>query len=108
MVECQRHCPSTLEVPNEGNGKEGVEEILVCQILWLAWMKEHHLEYKEVIDKGTQSMDIEKQGLVVTDKGKKPLERTRSDDVEKGWHQVKGKSEGKSILASLITVLFDT
>ena len=24
MVECQRHCPSTLNVPNEGNGKEGV------------------------------------------------------------------------------------
>ena len=24
MMECQCHCPSTLEVPNEGNGKEGV------------------------------------------------------------------------------------
>ena len=23
MAECQRHCPSNIEVPNEGNGKEG-------------------------------------------------------------------------------------
>ena len=53
--------------------------------------------YKEVIDKGTQSMHIEKQGLVVIDKGKKPLERTRSDVVEMVWHLVKGKSKGKSM-----------
>ena len=25
MAECQRHYPSTIEVPNEGNGKEGVQ-----------------------------------------------------------------------------------
>ena len=24
MAECHRHCPSTIEVPNEGNDKEGV------------------------------------------------------------------------------------
>ena len=24
MAECQRHFPSNIEVPNEGNGKEGI------------------------------------------------------------------------------------
>ena len=24
MAECQHNCPSPLEIPNEGNGKEGV------------------------------------------------------------------------------------
>ena len=42
-------------------------------------------------------MDIEKQRLVVIDKGRKPLERTRSHIVEKVWHQVKGKCKGKSM-----------
>ena len=95
---------------NDGNGKEGIErDVGVANIVvGLEEGTSSRAGYKEVIDKGTQSMDIGKQGLVVTDKGKKPLERTRSDDVEKGWHQVKGKSKGKSILASLITVLFDT
>ena len=40
-------------------------------------------------------MDMEKQSLVVIDKGEKPLDRTSSDVVEKVWHQVKGKSKGK-------------
>ena len=88
-----------IEVPNEGNGKEGIErDVGVANIV--VGMEEgisSRAGHKEVIDKGTQSMDIGKQGLVVTDKGKKPLERTRSDDVEKGWHQVKGKSKGKSM-----------
>ena len=60
--------------------------------------------YKEVSlqglgpkNKGTQSMDMEKQNLVVIDKGKKPLDRTSSDVVEKDWHQVKGKAKGKSM-----------
>ena len=43
-------------------------------------------------------MDMEKQSLVVIHKGKKPLDRTSSDVVvEKDWHQVKGKSKGKSM-----------
>ena len=42
-------------------------------------------------------MDIEKQSLVVIDKGNKPLDKTSCDVVEKVWHQVKGKSKGKSI-----------
>ena len=42
-------------------------------------------------------MDMEKQSLVVIDKGKKPLDSTSSDVVvNKDWHQVKGKSKGKS------------
>ena len=24
MAECHRHCPSTIKVPTEGNGKEGI------------------------------------------------------------------------------------
>ena len=24
MAECQRHCPSAMDVPNEGNGHDGV------------------------------------------------------------------------------------
>ena len=36
-------------------------------------------------------MDMEKQSLVVIDKGKKPLDRTSSDVVKKDWHQVKDK-----------------
>ena len=48
-------------------------------------------------NKATQSMDMEKQSLVVIDKGKKPLDRTSSDVVKKVWHQVKGKTKGKSI-----------
>ena len=99
MAECQSHCPSNIEVPNEGDGKEGIErDVGVSNIV--VGMEEgtsSRAGYKEVIDKGTQSMDIEKQGLVVTNKGKKPLERTRSDVVEKVWHQVKGKSKGKSM-----------
>ena len=34
---------------------------------------------------------------MIIDKGKKPLDRTSSDVVEKVWHQVKGKSKGKSM-----------
>ena len=33
----------------------------------------------------------------IIDKGKKPLDGTSSDVVEKVWHQVKGKSKGKSM-----------
>ena len=46
-----------------------------------------------VIDKGKEK----EKSLVVIDKGKKPLDRTSSDVVEKVWHQVKGKSKGKSM-----------
>ena len=46
---------------------------------------------------GAKPMDIEKQSLVVIDKGKKPLDRTSSDVVEKVGHQVKGTSKGKSM-----------
>ena len=42
-------------------------------------------------------MDIEKQSLVIIDKGGKPLDGTSSDVVEKVWHQVKGKSKGISM-----------
>ena len=42
-------------------------------------------------------MDMEKQNLVVIDKGKKPLDRASSDVVDKDWHEVKGKSKGKSM-----------
>ena len=42
-------------------------------------------------------MDMEKQSLVVIDKGGESLDRTSSDVVEKDWHQVKGKSKGKSM-----------
>ena len=42
MVECQHHC-LTFEVPNKGNGKE-LAKMLICQILWLLWLKEHRLE----------------------------------------------------------------
>ena len=44
---------------------------------------------------GAKPMDMEKQMAI--DKGKKPLDRTSSDVVEKVWHQVKGKSKGKSM-----------
>ena len=38
ICEFQHYSPLVLEVPNEGNGKEGVG--------WsLLWMKEHHLEH---------------------------------------------------------------
>ena len=61
--------------------------------------------YKEVSlqglgpkNKGTQSIDIGKQSLVVIDKGKKPSDSTNSDVVvDKDWHQVKFKSKGKSM-----------
>ena len=43
MAECQRHCPSNIEVLNQENGKE-MGEMLVSQILWLAWMQKHHLD----------------------------------------------------------------
>ena len=43
-------------------------------------------------------MDMEKQSLVVIDKGKKPLDSTSSDVVvDKYWHHVKGKFKGKSM-----------
>ena len=42
-------------------------------------------------------MDMEKQSFVVIDEGKKPLDSTSSDVVDKDWHQVKGKSKGKSM-----------
>ena len=47
---------------------------------------------------GAKPMDIEKQSLVVIDKGKKPLDRTSSDVGEKPWHQVMGKSKGKLMI----------
>ena len=61
--------PSNIEVPNEGNGKEGIErDVGVSNIV--VGMEEgtsSRASYKDVIDKGTQSIDIGKQGLVVTD-----------------------------------------
>ena len=44
-------------------------------------------------------MDMEKQSLVVVDKGKKPLDSTSSDVVvDNDWHQVKDKwFKGKSM-----------
>ena len=107
MAECHRHCPSTIEVPNEGNGKEGVgRDVGVSDIVVVmdegtssrAGYKEVSLQGLGPKNKGTQSMDMEKQNLVVIDKGKKPLDRTSNDVVvEKDWHQVKGKSKGKSM-----------
>ena len=91
MAECQRHCLSNIEVPNEGNGKEGngrdvgVPNIVVG------------MDAETSSRAGAKPMDMEKQSLVVIDKGKKPLDRTSSDVVEKVWHQVKGKSKGKSM-----------
>ena len=73
------HCPSNIEVPNEGNGKEGIgRDVGVSDIVVgmdegtssTAGAKEVSLQGLGLKNKGTQSMDIGKQGLVVTDKGK--------------------------------------
>ena len=49
MAECRRHCPSTIEVPNEGNGKEGVgrdvdvlDIVVTChQFVLKIYMQDH-------------------------------------------------------------------
>ena len=62
-----------------------------------AGYKEVSLQGLNPKNRGTQSMDMEKQCLVVIYKGGKLLDRTSSDVVEKDWHKVKGKSKGKSM-----------
>ena len=62
-----------------------------------AGAKEVSLQGFGLKNKATQSMDIEKQSFVIIDKGKKLLDKTSSDVVEKVWNQVKGMSKGKSM-----------
>ena len=70
--------------------------------------------YKEVSlqglgpkNKGTQPMDMEKQSLVVIDKGEKPLDSTNSDVVvDKHCHKVKDKLKGKSMNMQRNNLLF--
>ena len=95
MAECQRHCPSNIEAHNEGNGKEGIGRDIVVGMnegtSSRAGAKEVSLQGLGLKNKGTQT----KFGGYRY--GKKPLDRTSSDVVEKVWHQVKGKSKGKSM-----------
>ena len=91
MVECERHYPSALEVPNEGNGKEGVErdvgmsDIVVVMVEGTssrAGDKEGSLQSLGPKNKGTQSMDTENQSLVLIDERNKPFERPRIDVID--------------------------
>ena len=111
MAECQRHCPSNAEVPNEGNGKEGIgRDVGVSDIV--VGMDEgtsSRAGYKEVSlqglgpkNKGTQSMDIKKQSLVVIDKGKKPLDRTSRDVVEKVWIRLRASQRENKRICNVI------
>ena len=80
MAACQCHCSSTLEVPNEGNGKEGIEgDVGVSYIVvvmdegasFSVDDKKASLQGLGPRNKRAQSMDMENQSLVLTDKGKK-------------------------------------
>ena len=95
MAECHRHCPSTLEVPNEGNGKEGVERDVGVPDIVVTIMdkgtslrvgdKETSLRGLGHKNKRTQSMGMLKG------KGKKQLDMTGIDVVvDEDWHKVKG------------------
>ena len=104
MAECHRYCPSNIEVPNEGNGKEGIgRDVGVSDIVVgmdegtssRAGAKEVSVQGLGLENKRTQSMDIGKQSFLIIAKGKKPLDGTSSDVVEKVWHQVKGKVKGE-------------
>ena len=78
MGESHRHCPSTLEVPNEENGKEGLERDVGMPDIGIVMDKgtSSRAGDKEATlqglgpNKGTQSMDMEHQSLVLTVRGK--------------------------------------
>ena len=66
MAECQRHCPSNIEVPNKGNGKEGIgRDVGVSDFVVgmdegtssRAGAKEVSVQGLGLKNKGTQSMD---------------------------------------------------
>ena len=92
MAECYRHCSSMIEVPNEGNGKEGVgrdvgmSDIVVVMdegTFFRAGDKEASLQGLDRKKIGTQSVDMENQSFVFTNEGKKPLDRPSIVVVDK-------------------------
>ena len=92
MAECLSHYPSTLEVPNEGNGKEGVErDVGVSDIVVVMYErtssrigdKEPSLQGSLHKNKGTQSMGTENQSVELESKIHKWDMLKRTDKVRK-------------------------
>ena len=77
----------------KGMARKELGEMLVCLILWLLWMNEHHLE--QVIKRPHFKVwVVRRRELNLWIKEGKTLDMPIIDVVDKDCHHVKGKSEG--------------